>query len=961
MIHGFEETGTKKLLEIDTCLHEMRHVKSGAGLIWLEREDENKTFNITFRTTPWDDSGVFHILEHALLGGSEKYPVKEPFVELMKGSLNTFLNAMTYSDRTSFPVCSRNDKDFLNLINVYMDGVLHPLIYTRPEIFSQEGWHYEFDDDGNISYKGVVYNEMRGAFANPYTGMEYGMTRMLFPDNCYRYISGGDPDAITGLSYEDFKAAHKKFYHPSNAYIVLDGSVDIDAVLKLLDGYLCEYDAADKYDIPQVELQNSVNAGRMDVQYEINPQESDEDKVLIGLGYVFGTYADAEDIVAMRILSDILTGSNHAPLVNALLENDLAQDVSMSVIEGVKQPWVMIQVINASEDNTDAVINVINDTIQKIVSEGIDRELLEASLAACEFAMRERDFGSTPRGLAYTLSVTGSICYGGSPELNLLTDGLFKKLHEGAAGKYFEDILERVIVKNNHKCEYVMHPSYTAGEERRNREKDRILRITSGWDDRTREEYIALQQKLEKWQSSTDTKEALESLPSLAIEDIDDKPEDFACEYEHYKGCDVLLHPINTDGILYVTLYFDIDGISTDNIKILSLMNEIIGNSRTLKHDGSKIQALLRMYCGSLDSGIVSYAGNENVSDSVKYYIAFSALEEKIQPAMELIAEFINDCCFDDLKDIKDIVHQYIVDFRDGVTSSGIGAAMSRVASSWSLSGVVGEYSGGITYYNWLKDIGDNFETEYPKVKACMEALKPRIFDSTRMTVSVTGTMHDCAHIVTDFFAGAFTSGNERAGHELIELNKPAREGIVIPSDVSFAVMGSSMMAHGLRYSERTRLASKIISLDYLWNVVRVKGGAYGTDFQVRENGFTSCYTYRDPDIAGFIKNTDKIGEFLKKFCEECDDITEYIIGAVADMSPVFTPKTKGNIADTLFFRKISYESRCLRRKNLLNARPEDIAGIADALGKCVSAGSMCVVGPRKQLEKLNLDKIYEL
>ena len=922
MIHGFEEISTKELSEIDTCLHEMRHVKSGAKLIWLEREDENKTFSITFRTTPWDDSGVFHVLEHTLLGGSVKYPVKEPFVELMKGSLNTFLNAMTYSDRTSFPVCSRNDKDFLNLINVYMDGVLHPLIYTRPEIFRQEGWHYEFDGDGNISYKGVVYNEMRGAFADPYTGMEYGMTRMLFPDNCYRYISGGDPDAITGLSYDDFKAAHKKFYHPSNVYIVLDGSVDIDAVLELLDGYLCEYDVADACDIPQIELQESVNAGRVDVQYEINPQESDENKVLTGLGYVFGTYADAEDIVAMRILADVLTGSNHAPLVNALLENDLAQDVSMSVIEGVKQPWVMIQVINSSEDDTDAVIQVINDTIRKIVSEGIDRELLEASLAACEFAMRERDFGSTPKGLAYALSVTGSFCYGGSPELNLLTDGLFKKLHEGVADGYFEKLLERVIIKNNHRCEYVMHPSYTVGDERRQKEIEKIAEITSKWDDKTRAEYMAEQRALEKWQGSTDTKEALDSLPSLAIEDIDDKPEDFVCEYEHYKGCDVLFHPINTDGILYVTLYFDIDGISVDNLKILSFMNEIIGNSRTLKHDGAKVQALLRMYCGSLDSGIVSYTGSKNAPDSIKYYIAFSALEEKIQPAMELIAEFINDCCFDDLKDIKDIVHQYIVDFKDGVTSSGIGAAMSRVASSWSLSGVVGEYSGGITYYNWLKNIRDNFDTEYPEIKAHMEKLKPRIFDSSRMTVSVTGTMDGCAHIVTDFFTEAFTAGNEKAGCEVIKLNKPAAEGIVIPSDVSFAVMGSSMMAHGLHYSERARLASKIASLDYLWNVVRVQGGAYGTDFQVRENGFVSCYTYRDPDITGFIKNAKEIGEFLKKFCAECDDITEYIIGAVADMSPVFTPKTKGNIADTLFFRKISYESRCLRRKELLNASP---------------------------------------
>lgn len=961
MIHGFEEIATKKLSEIDTCLHEMRHVKSGARLIWLEREDENKTFSITFRTTPWDDSGVFHILEHTLLGGSEKYPVKEPFVELMKGSLNTFLNAMTYSDRTSFPVCSRNDKDFLNLVSVYMDGVFHPLIHTRPEIFRQEGWHYEFDGDGNISYKGVVYNEMRGAFADPYTEMEYGMTGLLFPDNCYRYVSGGNPEAIPGLSYEDFKAAHKKFYHPANAYIVLDGSIDMDSTLKLLDEYLRSYDVADACAIPQVKLQKSVDAGRVDVEYEINPQEDAKDKNLIGLGYVLGTYDMTEDITAMRILSDVLTGSNHAPLVNALLENGLAQDVSMSVIEGIKQPWVMLQLINCPDENIDETIKAVNDTIKQLVKNGIDKEQLKASLAACEFAMRERDFGSTPKGLAYALSVTGSFCYGGRPEINLLTDELFKKLHEGVDNGYFEKLLERVIIGNDHRCEYVMHPSYTVGEERRKREADRIARITSVWDDDTRAEYIKEQRELEEWQGSVDTKEALDTLPSLTIEDIDDKPEKFVCEAEDYRGCEILKHPINTDGIVYATLYFDINGIDKDELKALALMNEIIGNTRTLKHDGAKVQALLRMYCGGFDTGIVTYAGSDSAPDSIKYYIAFSALEEKLKPAMELMAEFVNECCFDDIKDIKDIVHQYIVDFRDGITASGIGAAMSRVASSWTLGGVVGEYSGGITFYNWMKNLRDNFDTEYPEVRQTMEKIRPRVFDSSRMTVSVTGTMKDSGHMIADFFMESFEAGNGYGSECKIAFNKPAREGIVIPSDVTFGVMGSDMKLQGLRYSEIARLAAKIISLDYLWNVIRVQGGAYGTDFQVRENEFVSCYTYRDPDVAGFIGSTGGIGEFLENFCAECDDITEYIIGAVADMSPVLTPKTKGNIADTLFFRKISYESRCRRRRQLLNAHPDDIAKIAAALGRCVTDKSMCVAGPRKQLEKLKLDKIYEL
>lgn len=411
-LHGFEQTRQRRIDELDAVLHEYTHAASGARLCWLEREDENKSFCAAFRTLPYDDTGVFHILEHSVLCGSKQFPVKEPFVELMKGSLNTFLNALTFPDKTCYPVASRNSRDFLNLMRVYLDAVFFPSIHEKPEIFQQEGWHYELRG-GVLTRSGVVLNEMKGAFADADELLINAMNRALFPDSPYRFVSGGDPEAIPSLTYEAFTAAHKRFYHPANSYLLLDGSIDQDESFALLDGYLSQFAAIDPD--TQIHAQPPVRAERRTIDYPLPAGEPMQQRWKLGCGYVIGTYQDAQTLFAAQVLSDVLCGSNHAPLCRAILEQGLAEDVVLSCDEQCMQPNLLLRVQNFREADLPAIQATIRDTLTALCENGLDREQIEASLASFEFKLRERDYGTMPRGLIFELEILASWLYGGDP------------------------------------------------------------------------------------------------------------------------------------------------------------------------------------------------------------------------------------------------------------------------------------------------------------------------------------------------------------------------------------------------------------------------------------------------------------------------------------------------------------------------------------------------------------------
>lgn len=739
-VHGFIVEREVPLPELDAVMYQMKHEKTGLELVWISREEENKVFGIGFETLPWNDTGVFHILEHSVLCGSKNYPVKEPFVELLKNSMNTFLNAMTFPDKTFYPVASRNDKDFVNLMRVYLDAVFYPAVYTKPEIFYQEGWHYELDSEGKPSYKGVVFNEMKGAFADADELMDMTINRALFPDTPYRYVSGGDPTKIPDLTYEEFIESHKRFYSPSNAYVYLDGAMDIDAILGIInDEYLSSFEQTKRMDPPA--LQSAVDAGEQQIEYEIGADENEDGKIRLSWGRVIGTYAEREKLTAMQILSDVLTGNNQAPLTKAVLEDGLAETMRLYTIDGVANPWVKIEARNVKKENCKQVEKRIFDTLNALANGGLDHEKLEASMANLEFQMRERDYGSYPQGLILGMQVFDSWLYGGAPEANLQIGDLFVHLREKMKQGYFEHLIREELLENPHRCKVALIPSKTAGEARRAKEAKRIEDESAMWSDKAREEIIAKQERLEAWQNSEDTPEQLAALPHLELSDLSRTPQEQPIEELVIDGQKVLVHRVNSSGIAYITLYFDENHYTEAELPALGLLCRLFGNLETTQSSVEELNNRVRLLCGSMTFFISTFNIKDDSSCcTVKLCASFSTLESNIDQAVSLAAEILTQTRFDTAnseKAVLDLLRQIKMGCFEQTVMGGHAAALGRVSAQMSVSSVVSECTGGVTFYQWLKTQEENWN--WNSLLEKLTALYAKAVSKEQLTISLTG------------------------------------------------------------------------------------------------------------------------------------------------------------------------------------------------------------------------------
>ena len=944
-LNGFRLIGTTQLPELAAVLYRMEHEKTGLELVWLSRDEENKTFGIAFETLPWDDTGVFHILEHSVLCGSDKYPVKEPFVELMKSSMNTFLNALTFQDKTMYPIASRNDKDFINLMRVYLDAVFHPLIYSKPEIFYQEGWHYELDEQGNPSYKGVVFNEMKGAFASADRQVRGCLNRLLFPDSPYGYESGGDPTAIPDLTYEAFIDSHRRFYAPSNAYVFLDGDMDIEQVLGILnEEYLCHYERTERMAPPV--MQQAVS-GETAEEYELAPGEALEGKVRLSFGKVIGTFADRETIVAAQILAEMLCGSNQSPLSKAILSQGLAQEVNMGVDDGMLQPWMMLDVKNIQEENLQQVQQLIADTLRKLAAEGLDREQLEAVMANTEFKMRERDYGYYPQGLIFGFAALESWLYGGDPAANLQVGDLFvnmkKKMQEG----YFEQLIEQLLLDNAHSAKVVLRPSYNAGEKRRNAEQQRLQQETAAWSEEERAAVLSRQEVLLAWQNSEDTPENLATIPQLSLEDIPAQPEQIPTEEMVVDGVNVLVHPLQTGGIVYVSMYFDAESCTEEELSALSFACKLLGAADTKQHTAGQIINKTRLLCGNLHAGVVSYnISGTKAEAAVKLCVSFSTLESSLQEAVALVAEILKESVFSD-DTAREILRQNKMQMFQRMVMGGNAAGLGRIAAQSLASGVADECVSGVTYYQWLKNQDENWNFEAVHEK--MSSLLQKLVNKNALTISVTGTQQ--VQQLVQLIAAALPEAEKLSAVQLQPWGI-RKEGIAIPADVAFAVVGGNVSEHGGSYCGQLQLAGQIVSLAYLWNAIRVQGGAYGAGMVARDTGLAACYSYRDPNGAASVEKYGQCAQFLRNFAQQTEDFTGFIIGAVANSSPLMTPKTKAQVADRFYFSRTTWEDRCNSRNQLLHTDAQQLLQMADVLEQTLGEGGICIVGGQPQLDR---------
>ncbi len=945
--------------EIDTDegakLYELEYEKNGAKLLYFARPDSNKTFSIAFKTIPENSSGVFHIIEHSVLCGSDKYPVKEPFVELLKGSLQTFLNAMTFPDKTMYPVSSRNDKDFLNLMGIYLDAVLHPAIIKNPNIFRQEGWHYELSEDGTLSTSGVVLNEMRGAYSDADDVELEELKKLFYPDTCYRHDSGGNPDVITSLTYDEFMRMHAKYYHPSNSYIFLDGEVDLDSALSLIDSYLSEYERlVIDFDIAD---QKPVAPPEHTAVYEIGDSESEENKTRFALAFYGWRFDDRERALSINILLDALMSSNEAPLKKALLSSGLCDEVDISTCDSIKDNMFAVCFKNVKDGKTEQLKELFYKTVSELCEKGIDRELLVSSLNNCEFKVREKDYGTMPRGVIYAMTVLETYLYGGKPEDSInLNDG-FGLLRSKLDGAYFEELLKSLFIDNVHKVSLVMKPSKTLGKERSENESLKMQKAKAELGEAGLSSVKAVYDELSAWQKTEDSEEAKATIPALTRDDIEKTPEKMPLTVKNVNEIVHLSHDISASGIVYSELYFDASDLTKEEIFDLKMLSLLFANLPTEKRDAISLQNLIKRELGSLDlrmSGL-------SKKDEYKLYavVSASAIEANADKIPEIISEVLFTSDFEAKEIIRSLVRQLKISSEMSFANAGHMSAFTRAAAYIMTEFAVNEYYAGYEAHKRICALEKNFDAEFESLSKRLRSLVGKIFTLARATVSTVGKGDALAMALTEILP---KGGKVNPVCKIQPLGKK-NEGIVIPAQVGYASSVGSLSALGEECTGSYSVVRGITSYEYLWGAVRVQGGAYGAGLIARQNGLLAYYSYRDPSPARTLGVYGKTAEFLRAFAESGADITKYIIGAVGELDPLLTPRLVGSVSASQYLRGVTYGDRCKYRKEVIETSRDDLLHIADVLLKIEEGGARCVVGGREKLEaaKDYLNDIIEL
>ena len=955
VIHGFKIINIRDVDEIDAQMYEMVHEKTAAKTIWLKRDDENKSFSIGFKTTPEDDTGVFHILEHSVLNGSKRYPVKEPFVDLLKGSLQTFLNAMTFPDKTLYPVSSRNNKDFVNLMRVYLDAVFHPLAMENSNVFYQEGWHYELlNKDEDPIYKGVVFNEMKGAFSSADSVRYRVMMHSLFPDNCYGNESGGDPDYITDLTYEQFCASHKKYYNPSNSYIFLDGDMDVENVLGIIDDeYLSHYDNSGEKIV--INKQKPHIAEDVIKEFEISSEESPENKAQIAYGYVVGDFDDYEKNMAFSLLSSVLCSSNESPLKKVILNNKLGEDIIFDIQSDVLQPYVEIDVINTDLDKADLVEKTIHEELERIIKEGVDKEELEATLNQREFKVKESDFGSAPKGLIYGITLMSSWLYDGDPVDSLCFSELFDSLRKKINTSYYEDLIRDYILNSNHKAKVYLKPSNTLGKEKAEKEKARLDKIASTWSDKDKDELVNLNKELQVYQNSTDTPEQKATLPYLHLEDLKKTPTHYSVDVEKYGDNVVLSHDNNTNGISYVSLDIKVDDFELEEYSYMQQMLSLLGKLPTEKYDVLKLNQKMKGILGDFSVSFSPTRSYKNQEGKIMVFVRYSALNRNDQEALDLIKEIIYKTKFDDKQTIRDVLKQNLFALQQTFSSAGHVIALQRAGAYTSPISVVSEYAGGLEGYRFMKDIDDNYDAKAGSFINKLKELYQKIFIKERYSVSVTSENKELIlkSLLDDAPSGVVNKPT---------IKKPLgnrKEGIIVPANVSFASKTCNL-SDDIKNLGAMYVISNILTYDYLWNNIRVKNGAYGCGFRCGLAKVGNFYSYRDPNPGFSLDTFTDTVNYLKEFVKNTDSIENYIVGTTGDFDPLLSTKLSIRMADSDYYAEVSYQDRQEILDQILNTNKEDLLEAIKLFEKMNEEDNICVVGNKDALEKCK-DKFKEI
>ncbi|BAL83216.1 putative metallopeptidase [Selenomonas ruminantium subsp. lactilytica TAM6421] len=955
-IHGFNVINRSESKETNSVAWTFEHEKSGARLFFLQNDDDNKVFSISFRTPPFDDTGVAHIVEHSTLCGSRKYPLKEPFVELVKGSLNTFLNAMTYPDKTMYPVASRNDKDFQNLMDVYLDAVFYPNMLENPQILMQEGWHYEIDDaQAPLTYSGVVYNEMKGALSAPDDLLESRVMAALYPDNTYGYESGGDPEAIPQLTYEMFKNFHQRYYHPANSYIYLYGDMDIEEKLAYLNKeYLSHFDRI-TLDSHIEKQQAFTGLKRQDLHYPASPDEDTAEKSFLSLSWVVGESLNLTDMMGLEILEHALLRTPAAPLRKALIDAQLGKDVDSSFEEDILQPFFSIIISNSEADRADKFYNIVRETLQKLAEEGIDRTLLEASINLLEFRLRESDFGSAPKGLIYGIRIMKTWLYDGEPEKVLAYEPIIKAMKDGLQNGYFEDLIRRYFLNNTHAALLTMSPDKKMAAEREQKQADMLAERKKSMSAAEIEQLIEENKALKKRQQSEDSEEALKTIPLLKLSDIRRKAYELPLEEKDLAGTKVLFSDIETNGIVYLSLLFDAQVVPQEDIAYAFLLSELIGNVDTEQSTYAELANRKNLHTGGITYDMVTYTrNNEPDSNTPKFKIKAKVLREKLPQLLELLQEILMTSKFSDEKRIRELLEQEQATIELNLQRSAHQVVSARLAGYLTPAGRYAD-EGGLPFYPFIKELLAGFPANLPAIAAKLSELAQKIFNQHNLIVSVT----DGAPYY-DGFAAEFDKFQQELGQEIYPAQEyhwdlqALNEGLTSSSRVQYVGKGANFLKLGHKFTGTMHVLETILRYDYFWTKIRVQGGAYGAFTSFNRNGMMYFGSYRDPNLTETLDVFNGTADYLRNFAASEREMDKYIIGTMSNIDTPLTPQMKGSAAATCWLRGITEADRQKSRDEILDTRQADVQKLSQLVEDCMKKNVLCVFGGQ---EKINAHK----
>ncbi len=933
----------------------LKHKKTGAKIALLSNDDDNKVFYIGFRTPPANSTGVAHIVEHTVLCGSKEFPVKDPFIELAKGSLNTFLNAMTFPDKTVYPVASCNDKDFQNLMHVYLDAVFYPNIHNEKKIFQQEGWHYELESaDDELTINGVVYSEMKGAFSSPDDVLEREIMNSLFPDTAYGVESGGDPDVIPELSYEEFIAFHKSFYHPSNSYIYLYGDMDMAEKLQFIDEkYLSKFDEL-KID-SEIKKQSSFDAVKdIQIEYPISEAESEEENAYLSYNTIVGDSLDKELYVAFQILDYAVSSAPGAPLKTALIDKGIGKDVYSVYENGIYQPYFSVIAKNTDADRKTEFVDTIESVLKDLIANGLDKKSLAAAIQYFEFKYREADFGSYPKGLMYGLQVFDSWLYDDTKAFwHIEANETFAALKQKIDTGYFEGLLEKYIINNTHKSIITAVPVKGLGDRKEEALAKKLAEYKSSLTSEEIDTIIRETKELEEYQETPDSKEALQTIPLLTREDMRKEIVPLSNKMEDIDGTPFIKHDIFTNGIGYVRLVFSADNISTDMLAYSGILKNVLGYMDTDKHTYGDLFNEIHLNTGGISSGFVLY---DDVKEEGSYRIVFEVktkvLYENMQKGFGLLEEILLHTDITDEKRLYEIIAESKSRMQSQLMTSSHSVAAMRAAGYFNESAALMDIMGGIPFYRLLEKIEKNFEEEKDKLIETLQLMMKQLFRPENVLLGYTSPLDEEAGIrecFTAFKKKLYTEPVQK--YERVVPVVKRNEGFQTSAQVQYVCRAGDFARNGLSYTGSLKVLRVIMGYDYLWNNVRVKGGAYGCMSAFRRNGSSYFVSYRDPNLGKTVETYEKVVEYLENFDADEREMTQFIIGTLSGEDTPLTPSAKGKRSFAAYMSNIDEALLQKERDELLGTTKEDIRGLSEYMKTFLEQDCICVIGNTNAIE----------